>query len=221
MSPKPLKKRIRRTKDESRDLILSQAVELFSKRGFSETSFQAIADACGISHSAVLHHFGSKEKLGFEAAGFVLARNRVYVDSALSDEQGARERLENHFRRNLAWAREQPAMARTLVHFYYQASVSEGASETYALLLETARGRVQSHLMAAEREGLIAPGQDLKLLAEILYDALVGAFVNFMAIRSKKAPLAEFERKWSLTLARLAGLRLREDDGRNNPRSRS
>ena len=47
----------------SKELILQQAYDLFSKNGFSGTSIKMIADGLNISTSLIFHHFKSKEEL--------------------------------------------------------------------------------------------------------------------------------------------------------------
>lgn len=48
---------------ETRELFLKEAQRQFSEKGFYGTSIANIADALGLTKQALLHHFGSKEKL--------------------------------------------------------------------------------------------------------------------------------------------------------------
>ena len=43
--------------------IISDATELFARRGFHDTSLREVAEAVGISKSALLHHFPTKDAL--------------------------------------------------------------------------------------------------------------------------------------------------------------
>jgi AcrR family transcriptional regulator len=43
--------------------IVDRAAALFARRGFEQTSVQAVADAVGLSKAGLLHHFPSKEAL--------------------------------------------------------------------------------------------------------------------------------------------------------------
>ena len=43
--------------------ILDRAAALFARRGFEQTSVQAVADAVGLSKAGLLHHFPSKDAL--------------------------------------------------------------------------------------------------------------------------------------------------------------
>jgi AcrR family transcriptional regulator len=60
--------------------ILDRAAALFARRGFEQTSVQAIADATGFSKAGLLHHFPSKDALR-EA---VLAQARTLGEQVLA-----------------------------------------------------------------------------------------------------------------------------------------
>ncbi|HEY8640741.1 MAG TPA: TetR/AcrR family transcriptional regulator [Solirubrobacterales bacterium] len=46
-----------------RDMILKEALQLFSERGFRETSLQDIADRLGVTRPAFYYYFSSKEEI--------------------------------------------------------------------------------------------------------------------------------------------------------------
>ena len=48
---------------DTRELFLEEASAQFAERGFYGTSIASIAEALGLTKQALLHHFGSKEKL--------------------------------------------------------------------------------------------------------------------------------------------------------------
>src|SRR5205809_814516 len=56
-------KRLRRSPEEARRLILETAQALIARAGPEALRLQEIAAAAGISHPLILHHFGSREGL--------------------------------------------------------------------------------------------------------------------------------------------------------------
>ena len=46
-----------------RQEILDAAIEVFAKRGADRTSLRAIAQEVGVTHAALIHHFGTLERL--------------------------------------------------------------------------------------------------------------------------------------------------------------
>ncbi|MXP25359.1 TetR family transcriptional regulator [Altererythrobacter indicus] len=57
------KKRIRRTPEEARRVILDAAEKTMGKNGPAGLRLQDIAREAGVSHPTILHHFGSREGL--------------------------------------------------------------------------------------------------------------------------------------------------------------
>jgi AcrR family transcriptional regulator len=49
-----------------RQEILDAAIEVFARRGADRTSLRAIAQEVGVTHAALIHHFGSLERLLIE-----------------------------------------------------------------------------------------------------------------------------------------------------------
>jgi len=70
-------KRVRRTPEEARRLILDAAEASMAAKGPAGIRLQAVARAAGVSHSNVLHHFGSR-------AGLIEALNRRTVEDLKS-----------------------------------------------------------------------------------------------------------------------------------------
>lgn len=57
------KKRVRRTAEEARELILDAAEKRLATAGPASIRLQELATDVGISHPTILHHFGSREAL--------------------------------------------------------------------------------------------------------------------------------------------------------------
>jgi AcrR family transcriptional regulator len=54
---------LRLDRQQVEEAILDRAAALFARRGFEQTSVQAVADAVGYSKAGLLHHYPSKEAL--------------------------------------------------------------------------------------------------------------------------------------------------------------
>ncbi|SQD94363.1 Transcriptional regulator, TetR family [Parafrankia sp. Ea1.12] len=67
-----------------REQILDAAVELFARYGYRGTGLLELAERIGISHSGILHHFGTKEDL----LRAVMVRRDELVDQAATDYAG-------------------------------------------------------------------------------------------------------------------------------------
>jgi AcrR family transcriptional regulator len=54
--------------DDQRELILSRAAQLFAQRGYSATTMNEVAEACGMSKPALYHYYKDKYTLLVQAA---------------------------------------------------------------------------------------------------------------------------------------------------------
>ncbi len=75
-------KRIRRTPDEARRVILDAAESSLGEGGPAAIRLQEVARLAGVSHPTILHHFGSRE-------GLIRALNRRTIQSLRDSLMGA------------------------------------------------------------------------------------------------------------------------------------
>ncbi|MEU4332061.1 TetR/AcrR family transcriptional regulator [Nonomuraea dietziae] len=78
------------TSNESRELILAAAAELFAEKGYRQTTFVDVAERSGISRGSIPWHFGSKEGLLLA----VLERSVAMVRDSLAEKPGEEASLE-------------------------------------------------------------------------------------------------------------------------------
>lgn len=80
--------------EDTRARLLQAALQLFSERGFAQTSVRAIAEAAGINVAAIAYHFGDKARLYaatfYEPFGRGSDRIPVFSDPALGLEDALR-----------------------------------------------------------------------------------------------------------------------------------
>jgi TetR/AcrR family transcriptional regulator, repressor for neighboring sulfatase len=98
-------KRLRRTPEEARRLILDTAQTLIASTGPEGLRLQDIAAAAGISHPLILHHFGSREGLVRELTREAVDELREKLLAIGSSEYSVEQQLDrvfNAFRDGLA-----------------------------------------------------------------------------------------------------------------------
>lgn len=78
----------------TRDLILEEALKLFSEKGIKETTVRDIARAVGITEGAIYRHFSSKDEIVHELFG--LYSERLY--NALKEAMERADTFENKFK---------------------------------------------------------------------------------------------------------------------------
>ncbi len=82
---------------DTRERFIDAATTSFAERGFYGTSIAAISDALPYTKQALLHHFGSKEKLYAEVLKRISDRLRGELEEIGERYTEPRERLEETF----------------------------------------------------------------------------------------------------------------------------
>ena len=76
------------TYDDQRDTILARAAELFASQGYTATSMNDIAAACGTSKAGLYHYYRDKRELLFQITVGHVARLEQFVAEVLGDAHG-------------------------------------------------------------------------------------------------------------------------------------
>jgi TetR/AcrR family transcriptional regulator len=74
--------------DDQRDAILARAAELFAKQGYTATSMNEVAAACGVSKAGLYHYYRDKRELLFQITVGHVARLEQFVAEVLDDANG-------------------------------------------------------------------------------------------------------------------------------------
>lgn len=92
------------TKGEAtRARLIDEALNQVTIRGLAAVSLADVADASGVSKSAVLKHFQSKEALQFEVLDAMIERFKAAVWDPAEPLAPGRERLDRIFSAELDW----------------------------------------------------------------------------------------------------------------------
>ncbi|MBV8119395.1 MAG: TetR/AcrR family transcriptional regulator [Alphaproteobacteria bacterium] len=86
-------KRVRRTPDEARRLILDAAREAIARTGPDGLRLHDIAAAAGVSHPLILHHFGSRAGLVRALTREAIAELRDKLITAMAEPHHSTEEL--------------------------------------------------------------------------------------------------------------------------------
>ena len=73
------------TYDDQRDAILARAAELFANQGYTATSMNDIAAACGVSKAGLYHYYRDKRELLFQITVGHVARLEQFVGEVLEE----------------------------------------------------------------------------------------------------------------------------------------
>ena len=92
----------------TREKLLTEAERLFAERGFYGVSIAAVSTELGLTKQALLHHFGSKEKLYADVLKRISDRLGTLVAPTDSDIADPQQALTDYLIRIAKNAREEP-----------------------------------------------------------------------------------------------------------------
>jgi AcrR family transcriptional regulator len=96
--------------DDQREAILAKAAHLFASRGYSATSMNEVAEACGLSKATLYHYYRDKYALLFSIADTHVERLQAIASDALAEATEPQARLRTLIRRLVeAYAEAQDA----------------------------------------------------------------------------------------------------------------
>lgn len=172
--------------DESKQVILTVARELFAKRGYRGTSLASIAEAAGLSQAGLLHHYPSKTALLLA----VLA-SRDSADESLcspaTDEPGIG--MIDGLTALVAHNQSDPQIVALYSMLLGEAvAVDHPAHEYFVQRYAHVRGHFTELLRDAQSEHAFLPGTDPEGLANVLIAVLDGLQYQWLLDQSVDMP---------------------------------
>jgi AcrR family transcriptional regulator len=79
--------------DDQREQILARAARLFARHGYTATTMNEVADACGVSKPSLYHYFRDKHQLLAEIAEAHIARLEALVDQVAAESHKPEARV--------------------------------------------------------------------------------------------------------------------------------
>lgn len=198
-------KRVRRSPEEARRLILETAQALIARTGPQGLRLQDIADAAGISHPLILHHFGSRAGLARALTRQAAAELKDRLVAAMTrPEYSVGEQLDRVFEafrgglaQRLAWlAVEDPG----------------GGEADTAMILREIADVLHARRLAAAAPGNEVTREDTEWLIHLVATAAFGEAIYGTQLR-RSAGIDEGEdgacrfRAWFAALIRAHGHR--------------
>jgi AcrR family transcriptional regulator len=79
--------------DELREQILARAARLFARRGYTATTMNEVAEACGVSKPSLYHYVRDKQQLLVEIAETHIARLEALVEEVVVETHAPEQRV--------------------------------------------------------------------------------------------------------------------------------
>ncbi|MDH2444816.1 TetR/AcrR family transcriptional regulator [Amnibacterium sp. CER49] len=150
--------------------ILDSAIEVFAQRGADRTSLRAIAQEVGVTHAALIHHFGTLEALLVEV--YRESAQRLEGEQPASDDVSPVELMRLSAERN----RDVPGMVQ-LYTTLVASALEEGHPAARAFATERfadVRRRLAEQIRARQADGRLRPDLDADQVAALVIAASDG-----------------------------------------------
>jgi len=79
--------------DQTKEMILQQAAQIFNRRGFFGSAMSDIMDVTGLEKGGIYNHFTSKEDLALQAFDYAVGVLREEIKLAVADKKHSVDRL--------------------------------------------------------------------------------------------------------------------------------
>ncbi|GAB3153036.1 ScbR family autoregulator-binding transcription factor [Microbacterium neimengense] len=178
---------------ETQQALLVAAGQVFSRLAYSEARLKDIAEAADISQGALYFHFGNKEDVAQAVLDVQQQRMRAVLDSAVSHEGTALERMLRLFEGlGKLVATDELVQAGIRLSMQPATGLDAKASSPYRDWVTVARGIIEDGIA----DGSMSPGLAPDAAAELVNEIFVGA-----------QTLAGLEDKWASLPRRVGSAR--------------
>jgi AcrR family transcriptional regulator len=159
-------------------IVIEAAVRCLAEKGYENTTFQAIADQCGLSQQLVIHHLKKKDNVFPTVLDFIMGSAIRQTQADLADaEPSAEIQLKKYLAVSLRSFRSQPGVAKIYLTFYYLS----GFHQQYLLLNEKIKAgalkRISEILYLGVRNEEFKI-KDIGLTAKLIHTSLTGLLLN-------------------------------------------
>ena len=193
--------------ERTRLKIVSAAIHLFAKKGFSQTSFQEIADRCKITQPAIFVHFKNKSALLNAVRKQVSASNHEFTDGRILVTDDALTALIKHCQSNIEWAIKNPQEAQIIFLTYYYAFFDPEFSAVFPSVIGLGTERILKYVLAGQRERKFHSKLDAETLSILIHEYLVGIFFRNLPGRKAKTWSPEEMHRLEIFLERILEIR--------------
>ena len=196
-------KRIRRTPEEARFLILDAAEKTMGSEGPAALRLQDIAREAGVSHPTILHHFGSRE-------GLIRALNLRGLEElrgALVERMGEQDSSEDGVARSFRAFRD--GMAKRILWLMQTSDAPDGPAAQGAPLTEQIAQGLHALRLSFAPPGKTVDIEDSRFIAHLVAVAGFGDAVVGPRMRKLSGQNDETRKRFERWLSGLIDLHIR------------
>lgn len=164
--------------EETREMILERAAQLFSRQGYFGSSLADIMRETGLEKGGIYNHFASKEELALEAFDYAMLLVQRRIEQAFEGKRNAIDRLIAYTTVMEGLAEDLPVAGCPILNTSIEADDAHGplrqrAQRAMDALRETIRRIITKGIERQE----VRPGVDADAFASVFISTLEGAIM--------------------------------------------
>jgi len=158
-----------------REQIINEVLNVYDDLGFERTSLRAVADAIGVTHPVLVHHFGTRERLFLEVL-------RAYEDRYFETEVHEGDPLAAILQASVRYSTRVPGLMALLYSMVARAmEADDGPSREYFVARYTdLRRKIEVILQSARAAGTVRDDVPTDLAATLVLAAADGLATQWL-----------------------------------------
>ncbi|MBT4792476.1 MAG: TetR/AcrR family transcriptional regulator [Halobacteriovoraceae bacterium] len=195
----------------SRINILQVAIDLFSEKGYHDTSTQEIADKCGISQTTIFYHFKNKKTLFGEILNYVISNNRNIFEQLKQDKDDPYDCLVTLIRANIKWCMEYPEQTKIILLLFNFSASDDDFKMLATKTIDKGRSLILIQLDKLQEHNKIKSHLSIFELSVIIQQYVNGVLFQLLVRTDRELTFKTFESVMNVFLQTVLGIRLDEE----------
>lgn len=160
--------------EQRKEQIIKSCIEELAESGYKNLTFKNIAERTNINPSLVSYHFKSKNILLFALMEYIFTHKINYIESSVSAEKPAIERIEEYINASLEYQRKFRSLNIALIEIIFNARTED--NKAFYLMEDDEPDGIYLIFISIIEEGIhkrqFNPDIDIKTLTRIVNGAI-------------------------------------------------
>ncbi len=165
--------------DNTKKRMIQGALHCFSEEGDRGTTFQKIADYCGVTQPLVVKYFETRENIFPMVITYIIERWQTRLTELFSDSGTPEEQLKQYIRAHDILFKESVEFSQGFIMFHYLASTNQKFRKLNEELRKVGVDRINEILNKGIGVGAFSV-EDVATTASTIYNNLLGMYLGLI-----------------------------------------
>lgn len=176
------------TKAQRRQIeIVDSAIRCYAKYGIERTTFELIANECGISRPLVMHYFPDKEAIFDLSFRYIRAHFQALAVEAIQKATSPEQQLRAYILCTFDWVEKSANHAKVWLLIYYYCAIHEEYKKTNTELVSMGHARITALLESGKKFKLFK-FKNASYTAKMVQTVITGALLTRLTEKNSIPP---------------------------------